>query len=128
MRISHLHFVRRWWLTLLLAGAVAGLSGFLIADRLPPTYQAEAKVLVGPVSADRDVLEASSRLVRTFAELASSPPVQETALRNIGSKLTPADITGDVQVRADGETRILAIQVRASSAQEAADLANAIAA
>jgi capsular polysaccharide biosynthesis protein len=128
VRTSHLHFVRRWWLTLLLAGAVAGLSGYLIADRLPPTYQAEAKVLVGPVSADRDVLTASSSLVRTFAELASSPPVQEAALRDVGSDLTAADIAGDVQVRADGETRILAIQVRASSAQEAEDLANAIAA
>jgi tyrosine-protein kinase len=127
MRTSHLKFIRRWWLTLLLAAIVAGVSGFLIADRLPATYQAEAKVLVGPVTADRDVLAASSSLVRTFAELAASQPVQQAALEQIGSSESAADIVGDVQVRADGETRLLTIQARRSSPEEAAELANAVA-
>lgn len=128
MRAAHLKFVRRWWLTLLLAGLVAGLSGFLIADRLPPTYQAEARILVGPVSADRDVLEASSSLTRTFAELAASQPIQQAALDAVGSSRLVTEFAEDVEVRADGETRILTIQVRDGSPAQAAALANAMAA
>jgi capsular polysaccharide biosynthesis protein/Mrp family chromosome partitioning ATPase len=128
MRAAHLKFIRRWWLTLLLAALVAGLSGFVIAERLPATYQAEARILVGPISADRDVLEASSRLVRTYAELASSRPVQQEALDAVGSSRLVSDFAEDVQVRADGETRILTIQVRDGSPEQAADLANAMAA
>ncbi|HEX5578738.1 MAG TPA: hypothetical protein VFY43_03645, partial [Candidatus Limnocylindria bacterium] len=79
------------------------------------------------MSADRDVLEASSSLVRTFAELASSRPVQQAALDAVGSPRLVTDLAEDVQVRADGETRILTIQVRDGSPEEAAALANAMA-
>ena len=127
MRASHLTFVRRWWLTLLLAAIVAGLSGFLIADRLPASYQAQAKVLVGPVTADRDILAASNSLVRTFAQLASSDPVRQAALDALGLPQSADEVEDDVQVRADSETRILTIQVRGASPEGVADLANEIA-
>lgn len=127
MRATHLKFIRRWWLTLILAGLVAGASGFLIAQQLPATYQAEARILVGPVSADRDVLAASSSLVRTFAELAASQPVEQAALEAVGSSRPVTDFAEDVQVQADAEARILAIQVRDPSPDVAANLANAMA-
>jgi capsular polysaccharide biosynthesis protein len=111
----------------LLALLVAGVSGFIIAERLPATYQAQAKVLVGPVTADRDILAASSSLVRTYAELASSDPVRQAALDAIGLQVSADSIEDDVQVRSDGETRILTVQVHGQTPQLVADLANEIA-
>ena len=41
--------------------------GFLVAERLPATYESEATLLVGPVSADRDTLQAAGSQARTYA-------------------------------------------------------------
>jgi uncharacterized protein involved in exopolysaccharide biosynthesis len=74
-----LRLLRRWWPTLLIATWVAGVTGFLVASALPPRYEAETQVLIGPSSGDIDTLRASSMLVQTYAQLASSDEVLKPA-------------------------------------------------
>src|ERR687891_628213 len=118
--------VRRWWWLLALGGGVAALMGFLVADRLPPTYESEARLLVGPVSGDRDTLQASGEQARTYAGVATTATIVTGAASSVG--LSPASLRSKVEdVTASNVTRLLTIRVRDSEPERAAAIANAVA-
>jgi capsular polysaccharide biosynthesis protein/Mrp family chromosome partitioning ATPase len=121
---GYLSVVRRWWWSLLLAAWLGGLVGYGIGSTLPPTYDATARVLVGPVSAPLDTLRASALLVTTYAELAASQPV-------IAAGAQQANVpVGAVAVTATGDetTRLITINVEYRTAAGASGVANAVAA
>src|SRR3954453_18653453 len=64
--------VRRWWWLLLACSLVGALGAWVVASSATKTYEAEAKLLVGPVSGDYPTLQAAGALGRTYAELAHS--------------------------------------------------------
>ena len=66
---GYLETARRWWWTLLIATWVAGLAGYIVATRIPPTYEARSTLLVGPIQGDLNTLRASGQLALTYAEL-----------------------------------------------------------
>ena len=53
---GYLATARRWWWTLLVATWIAGLAGYLVATRIPATYEARSLMLVGPVGGDLNTL------------------------------------------------------------------------
>src|SRR5690242_21845629 len=84
-----LRLLRRWWPTLLLATWVAAVPGFLVASALPPRYEAEPRVLIGPSTGDVDTLRAASMLVQTYSQLAASAEVLDPALKAAGAAIAP---------------------------------------
>jgi uncharacterized protein involved in exopolysaccharide biosynthesis len=84
--------VRRWWWTLLVATWIAGLSGYLLASQLPKVYEAEVRLLVGPINTDINTQRAAGQLAQTYAELITSGPVVETVIRDLGLKMDVADL------------------------------------
>ncbi len=120
--------VRRWWWTLLVAAWVAGLAGFYVASRIPPTYEASAQLLVGPLNTDDVTLRASGQLIQTDATLATTPQVLESAIQDAGSDVTADELASNTRASANDVNRILTITVRAGDKDEAAALANAISA
>jgi capsular polysaccharide biosynthesis protein/Mrp family chromosome partitioning ATPase len=125
---AYLAVARRWWWTLLAATVVAGAVGYLAARTIPPTYEAETKLLIGPVTnTDIDTIRAASSLAETYAELAHS----DTSLSTMSAKLslgTPlVDLRENVKVVADDVTRLISIRADAGDAQLAADMANELA-
>jgi capsular polysaccharide biosynthesis protein/Mrp family chromosome partitioning ATPase len=119
--------IRRWWWLLLVAAAVAGATAYLASARVPATYEAEARLLVGPINTDRDTLRASSELAQTYAALATSGPVVERAVERIGGTAAEDAAEPDVAATANDVTRILTIRARDDDAALAAALANAVA-
>jgi capsular polysaccharide biosynthesis protein len=106
---------------------VAALVGFLVAVRLPPTYEAEARLLVGPLSGERDTLRASGELARTYAEVATLAPSLEGAAQRLGLTESADSIKNKIEdVSSSDVTRLLSIRVR--DANRSAAIANAIAA
>src|SRR5215208_6767366 len=83
--------LRRWWWLLAAAALVAALVAWPLATRAPKTYEAGAKLLVGPVSGDYPTLQASGALGRTYAELATSRRVVQPAARAAGIRISPQD-------------------------------------
>ena len=81
---GYLAILRRWWWTLLVAAWVAGLMGYVIAGRIEPTYESSARLLVGPINSDTNTLRASSQLVQTYAELATSSGLLEATVSEMG--------------------------------------------
>jgi capsular polysaccharide biosynthesis protein len=100
--------------------------GFLVEDRLPPAYESEASLLVGPVSADRDVLEAAGQQARTYAGVARTATIVTGAAQRVG--LSPQSLRSKLEsVTASNITRILTIRARDSDPVRAAEIANAVA-
>jgi polysaccharide biosynthesis transport protein len=100
--------------------------GFLVEDRLPPAYESEASLLVGPVSGDRDVLEAAGQQARTYAGVARTATIVTGAAQRVG--LSPQSLRSKLEdVTASNITRLLTIRVRDSDPQRAAAIANAVA-
>jgi succinoglycan biosynthesis transport protein ExoP len=100
--------------------------GFLVEDRLPPAYESEASLLVGPISGDRDVLEAAGQQARTYAGVARTATIVTGAAQRVG--LSPQSLRSKLEsVTASNITRILNIRARDSDSQRAADIANAVA-
>ena len=89
--------------------------GFLVEDRLPPAYESEASLLVGPVSGDRDTLEAAGQQARTYAGVARTATIVTGAAQRVG--LSAESLRSKLEsVTASNITRILNIRARDSEA------------
>jgi non-specific protein-tyrosine kinase len=101
--------------------------GFLVEDRLPPAYESEASLLVGPVSGDREVLEAAGQQARTYAGIARTATIVTGAAELVG--ISPQSLRSKLEdVTASNITRLLTIRARDSDPDRAAAIANAVAA
>lgn len=118
--------VRRWWWTLLVAAWVAGLAGFYVASRIPPTYESAAQLLVGPLNTDDVTLRASGQLIQTYATFATTPQVLTSAIQDAGSSMSADALAANTRASANDVNRVLTITVRAGDPDEAAAIANAI--
>ncbi len=126
---GYLAILRRWWWTLLVAVWVAAVLGFLLGSRIEPTYEASVRLLVGPINTDTNTLRASGQLVQTYAELATSQPLLESTVKELGLKPEAAsELAGSVRTTANDQTRILTIRVQGPDPVAATKAANAIAA
>ncbi len=126
---GYLAILRRWWWTLLVAAWVAGLLGYVIAGRIEPTYESSARVLVGPINSDTNTLRASSQLVQTYAELATSQGLLEATVAELDLEPEAAVILATaVRTIANDQTRILTIRVEGADPALTTKAANTIAA
>lgn len=115
---------RRWWTTLLIATAVAGLAGYAIASSVPPTYESTARLLVGPVVGDVDVMRAAGAISYTYAELAVSEPALDEVRQQLG---LPEDTPVVVRAIPNETTRILQIRAEYGDPEVAASISNLLA-
>lgn len=124
---GYLATARRWWWTLLVATWIAGLAGYLVATRIPPTYEARALMLVGPYEGDLNTLRASGQLALTYADLVTTTPRLDAAISQVGAELSSSDLKAATRVTANDTTRTLTIRVQNGDQATAAELANALA-
>jgi uncharacterized protein involved in exopolysaccharide biosynthesis len=119
--------VRRWWWLLLAGALVGGLSAWIVASSATKTYEAEAKLLVGPVSGDYPTLQAAGALGRTYAELAHSRRIVAAAARDAGVKLSSRELEDAVTASSNDVTRIIDLRARHMDPRVAAELTGAVA-
>ncbi len=117
--------LRRWWWALLLGTAIAAFAGFAAASRATKTYEAQVRLLVGPINSSVD-LEASGGLARTYADLATSAPVLRRALLAAKDRRSVDTIKDDVSTSSNTITRFVTVTVRDHDPRVAAVLANRI--
>ncbi|HEX6713035.1 MAG TPA: Wzz/FepE/Etk N-terminal domain-containing protein [Thermoleophilaceae bacterium] len=119
--------VRRWWWLLVAAALLGGVTAWIVASSATKTYEAEAKLLVGPVSGDYPTLQAAGALGRTYAELAHSRRVVAAAARDAGVKLTSRQLEDAVSASSNDVTRIVDLRARHQDPEIAAKLTGAVA-
>jgi Mrp family chromosome partitioning ATPase/capsular polysaccharide biosynthesis protein len=128
--------VRRNWL---LVAAITLLTGVVAAAtvlRSTPTYQASAKVLVSPrAQSDPNFVDTGVvvetgepvRTIQTAAALINSQPAAQTTAATMGRGWTATRVQEAISVTPLGQSDILEITAQASTAAQAATLANAFA-
>lgn len=99
--------------------------GYLVAERLPATYESEATLLVGPVSGDRETLQAAGTQARTYAGIAQTATILNGAARSVG--MTPSSVKSKLDVTASDITRLITVRARDGEAARAAEIANSVA-
>jgi len=124
---GYLAVARRWWWTLIVSAWIAGLTGYLVASAIPPTYESQVKVLVGPLNAPTDVLRSSGLLVQTYAQYVTTREVLASTIQELGLSMTPDEFADATRATANDVTRILTIRVEAGDPQVATNLANTLA-
>lgn len=117
--------IRRWVVVIALSTGVALLAGYGVAQRMTPTYQARADLLVGSLDADIASVRASTAAIETYAELAETPLTLDAVAQATGIERSRLD--SGLRVSVDPEARILSVRVRASDPEVAAAAANAVA-
>lgn len=112
--------VRRWIWMLLAFGMVGAAAAALMVSGRESVFEADARVLVGPINAGPDDIDAAGSLTRTYSELVESRSFVDAAAAAVG---LPAN---DIDVRAipNPETRVLLITVRANDRLGAPRVAN----
>jgi polysaccharide biosynthesis transport protein len=113
--------IARWWWSLLAGAFLAAGVSYAAASTVTPTYEAKARVLVGPVNTDLNTIQASVTMAQTYAELVENGAPIDQVSREIGHGLG-----GAVQAVADVDTRIITIRVRERNQDEVAVVANAL--
>ena len=123
---GYIAVARRWWWTLIVSAWIAGLTGYLVASTIPPTYESQVKVLVGPLNAPTEVLRSSGLLVQTYAQYVTTREVLASTIQELGLSMTPDEFAAATRASANDVTRILTIRVQAGDPKQAADLANTL--
>jgi capsular polysaccharide biosynthesis protein len=124
---GYLGVAKRWWWTLILSAWIAGLAGYIVASGLPPTYESQVKVLVGPINTDTDTLRASGLLVQTYAQVVLTDSVLSSTIKELGLDMSADEFRSATRATANDVTRILTIRVQSGDPKRAADLANTLA-
>jgi tyrosine-protein kinase len=110
------------------AGALAWLSV------RTPQYRATAQVLVNPRPQDDQLFLGLSvmkdtgdptRTIQTAAALLASPEAARLAARSLGPGWTETEVLGAIDIQPQGESNILDVTATASTAGDAAAIANA---
>lgn len=131
--VALLTAVRRRWL-LLVAGLAVGLAVAAgVTAFLPRTYAGTASLYVSAVddtsaqNAYQGVLLSQQR-VKSYTEILTSERVLRPVMDAAGVPGSTADFADHVAVTTDTDSTVMKVTVTESSAQQAADLANAVAA
>jgi len=126
-RIGFLATARRWWAVVALATCAGALLAYLYSSSVPPTYEAEALLLVTAPGTQLGALQAGPQLSPTYAELVRSTPVLQRALRALDGRLTLEELRENVRGEWDQDTRLVTVRARSSDPAVAVQAANGLA-
>ena len=123
--------IRAWFPLLVVSVLLAGGAAFLVSGQLPKTYEAKATLIVGQslsaVNPDYTQVLVSQRLSTTYATVATTRPIAEAVITQLGLAETPDDLLQHVRADAPLDSTLLAITAQDADPARAAAIANALA-
>jgi polysaccharide biosynthesis transport protein len=122
-----LSVARHWWLTLLLATLLAGISGYAFASALPVEHEARVRMLVGGLAEDGD-LRLAEGLTRTYAEVVTSEAVLTGVVERLDLPYAPQELGEQIRPTSDSSTRVVIVRAVDADAERAMLIANGVAA
>lgn len=137
VEIDILHLLNKLWLKKFLIlfvavffGAVAFLGSTFF---IKPEYTAKTRIYVVNQNSNNTAnnltaqdLQAGTYLVSDYKEIIVSREVLSSVIANINLDLTPEELEEKINVEIPTDTRVISISVTDTSAQEAANISNAI--
>jgi succinoglycan biosynthesis transport protein ExoP len=127
-------FARRWWI-IALATLATIAAAYVLSSLQDKKYTADAVLLSRPLLLDVQVtgqpLEVpgdASRDVETTARLVGQDDVLRATAARLGAPYTPKSIDDNTDIKAQGQSNLVTISATDTSAENAARLANTLAA
>jgi succinoglycan biosynthesis transport protein ExoP len=131
METRYFIIIRRWLWLLVLASLTAGAAAYFLLKDAPPSYEAKARLLVGPgidsPDPDMNALRAGGQLMQTYAELADTGPFLQTIIEELNLNTTPELLSKRIEVKTNQETQILTISAQHNRPNQSIAIANATA-
>lgn len=129
---DYLAILRKRWLLIGVFALIALVAAAGLSFSATPTYQATATVYFSlPYGTTANDLYQGSNYtqnqVLSFAELATMPVVLQSAIDDVGLKVSPKQLAGSINATATPNTVIVQITASDPSATRSADIANAVA-
>ena len=130
--LRHAVAVIRTRLPLLIASAaVAAGAAFVFSEQQPRVYEAQTTLVVGQslsaVNPDYTQLLASQRLSTTYASVATSRPLLDSVIDQLGLGEASTELSKRVKAQAALDSTLLTITAQAADPTQAAALADAVA-
>jgi len=130
--LRHAVGVIRTRLPLLIASAaLAAGAAFVFSEQQPRVYEAQTTLVVGQslsaVNPDYTQLLASQRLSTTYASVATSRPLLDRVIDQLGLGEPSIEVSRRVKAQAALDSTLLTITAQAADPTQAAALANAVA-
>lgn len=121
----------RWLWLIVLVSALAGVATYWVARNAPSTYEAEARLIVGPgldsPVLDLDTLRTSSQLIHIYANVAQTPSFQQEIIGRLTLPMSEAELAESMDVIPFQESQVLVLRVHHSDPQRAIAIVNAAA-
>jgi non-specific protein-tyrosine kinase len=118
--------LRKWWWLLILSTAVAVLTTYLVLAQQPPSYEAQATLMIGHLvnstNPNSNDIALSQQLANSYADIAMRRPVRTATMASLGLDWLPG-----YSVRSKPDTNLLEITVYDVDPQRARAVANELA-
>ena len=133
MDLRRLIVITRAWLPVfLVVGLLAGAAAFVASNLQQKTYESKATLIVGQslsaTNPDYNQLLVSQRLSTTYSTVATTRPILDAVISQLGLTDTADKLAERVKADAPLDSTLLTITAQAPTPDGAAALANAIAA
>ena len=123
--------IRAWFPLLVVSVVLAAGAAFVVSSLLPKVYEAKATLIVGQslsaVNPDYNQLLVSQRLSTTYAAVATTRPILETVIKQLGLGVTSDELLKRVRADAPLDSTLLTIAAQDADPARAAAIANALA-
>ena len=123
--------VRAWFPLLVVSVLLAAGAAFLVSSQLPKAYEAKATLIVGQslsgVNPDYTQLLVSQRLSTTYATVATTRPIVDAVIAQLGLGGTSDNLLSHVRADATLDSTLLTITDQDADPARAAAIANAMA-
>lgn len=132
MELRHqLNVIRHWLWLIVLSVVIAGGAAYLFSSSLPKVYEARATLIVGQslvaVNVTSGELAASQRLSQTFAQLATTSPVLQAVIDQLGLAMRPDELRRSVVAQTPRDSTLFTIVVSHHNPETAAKIGNVLA-
>jgi succinoglycan biosynthesis transport protein ExoP len=131
--LRYLGSIGRHWLTVVLIVVLAVGIAIIYSATTPKRYEAQAEVLVNPITGSEDVF-AGINVLRDpdtgpliVGRTLKSPLVTDAVIKQLSLRTTPNKLLNDVDIRPIQQSSVVAIAARAGDPDDAARIANAFA-
>jgi non-specific protein-tyrosine kinase len=123
--------LRHWWWLFAASVILAGGVAYGVSINLPKVYEGKATLIVGQsltaVNPNTDQLQASQQLSRTYANVATTRPILQKVIDQLGLSVTTEDLSKVITARATADTTFVTITAQDGDPARAAEIANAVA-
>jgi polysaccharide biosynthesis transport protein len=123
--------IRAWLPFLVVTVVLAAGAAFVVSSQLPKAYEAKATLIVGQslsaVNPDYTQVLVSQRLSTTYATVATTRPILEKVIAELGLGQAPDELAKNVRADAPVDSTLLTIAAQDADPARAAALANALA-